>query len=228
MVTAATAGLLAGLVHALAGPDHLAAVAPLAVERRPGGRSWWGSGIGLLWGAGHSCGVWGVGLLALALKDLLPLEQLSSWSERLVGVVLVAVGVWGLGRAVRRRGSSGGHGHSHPSYPESAAGSRPRLAAFGIGALHGFAGSSHVLGLLPALALPSQAAALAYVIAFGLGTVAAMAAFSTLLSGVAGRLTRFGPGAYPALLASLSGAAIVVGGFWLLAVGRNGPAPAIC
>lgn len=218
MLTAALAGLLAGLVHALAGPDHLAAVAPLVVERRPGGRSWWGSGIGLFWGAGHSCGVWGVGLLALALKDLLPLEQLSSWSERLVGVVLVAVGVWGLGRALRRRGhSAGSHGHDHlPSYPENSAGARPRFAAFGIGALHGFAGSSHVLGLLPALALPSQAAALAYVIAFGLGTVAAMAAFSTLLSGVAGRLTRLGPGAYPALLASLSGAAIVVGGFWLV------------
>lgn len=209
-MTSALAGLLAGLVHALAGPDHLAAVAPLTVERRRQGL-----GIGLLWGAGHSCGVWGVGLLALALKDLLPLEQLSSWSERLVGVVLVAVGVWGLGRALGRR-SAASHGHAHPSHPDGAVGKRPRLAAFGIGALHGFAGSSHVLGLLPALALPSRGAALAYVIAFGLGTVAAMAAFSTLLSGVAGRLTRLGPGAYPALLASLSGAAIVVGGLWLL------------
>lgn len=215
MLTAGFAGLLAGFVHALAGPDHLAAVAPLTIERGARGRRW---GVGLLWGAGHSCGVWGVGLLALALKDLLPLEQLSSWSERLVGVVLVAVGVWGLGRALGGpRGVDGAPRHSHPPpYPEDPARIRPRLAAFGIGALHGFAGSSHVLGLLPALALPSGAAALSYVIAFGLGTAAAMAAFSTLLGGVAGRLTRLGPGAYPALLASLSGAAIVVGGLWLL------------
>ena len=47
-------------------------------------------------------------------------------------------------------------------------------ASFCLGVLHGIAGSSHFLGVLPALALPTRAAALTYIGAFGVGTVAAM------------------------------------------------------
>lgn len=144
---AALAGLLAGLTHALAGPDHLSAVAPLVVGER---RSGWGTG--LLWGIGHSVGVWMVGLLALALRDVLPLERVSSWSERMVGAVLIAVGLWGLRKAFA------------PRLAEEAAHHHPRHgpAALWIGGIHGLAGSSHILGLFPALALSSRASSLAY------------------------------------------------------------------
>lgn len=199
-------GLLAGLVHALSGPDHLSAVAPLVVEERR--RGW---ATGLLWGLGHSVGVWAVGLLALALRGLLPVDRLSSVSERLVGAVLIGVGLWGLRRVwLARAAGRDAAAHHHP-LPE-----RASLAALWIGTLHGLAGSSHLLGILPALALPSATASLAYVIAFGLGSIAAMVAFSSALGLAAARLTARGAGAYQALLAAFSAISIVVGGWWLL------------
>jgi hypothetical protein len=203
-------GLLAGLVHALSGPDHLAAVAPLVVEERR--RGW---ATGLLWGMGHSAGVWGVGLLALALRGLLPVDRLSSVSERLVGAVLIGVGLWGLRRVWLARYPVSPAAAPHPHH--HAAPARPRLSPLGIGTLHGLAGSSHLLGILPALALPSVAASFAYVIAFGLGSVAAMVAFSSMLGLAAVRLTARGPGAYQVLLAAFSAVSILVGGWWLLA-----------
>ena len=207
-LTFAWIGLLAGLVHALSGPDHLSAVAPLIVQERRRGWS-----TGLLWGLGHSVGVWGVGLLALALRGLLPVDRLSSVSERLVGAVLIGVGLWGLRRVwlARSRDPEAAEAHHHHHLP-----ARPSLAALWIGTLHGFAGSSHVLGILPALALPSAEASLAYVIAFGLGSIAAMVAFSSALGLVALRLTAGGPRAYQLLLATFSAVSIVVGGWWLL------------
>lgn len=204
----AALGLLAGLVHALAGPDHLSAVAPLVVEER---RSGWSTG--LLWGMGHSVGVWGVGLLAVALRGVLPVDRLSSSSERLVGVVLIGVGLWGLRRIwlARRQQETREHGHHH------APRGRSSLAALSIGTLHGLAGSSHLLGILPALAMPSAAASVAYVAGFGLGSIVAMVAFSSALALVAVRLTARGTGAYHALLGACSAISIVIGGWWLIA-----------
>ena len=47
-----------------------------------------------------------------------------------------------------------------------------------MGVLHGVAGSSHFFGVLPALALPTTSAAVLYIGAFGVGTVAAMTIFA--------------------------------------------------
>jgi hypothetical protein len=202
LVVAILAGLLAGLVHALSGPDHLSAVAPLVIgEPR---RRW---RMGLLWGVGHSLGVWTVGLLALALRGILPVASLSSWSERMVGAMLIGVGLWGLRRAFAARLP-----HSHAAETQ---GRRPGRAAVWIGGLHGLGGSSHILGLLPALALPSSGTSLGYVVGFGLGAVAAMTAFSSAFGLVAARVTAGGRRAYQALLASSSAAAILIGAYWL-------------
>jgi hypothetical protein len=208
-LVALSAGLLAGLVHALSGPDHLAAVAPLVLGGQ--GRRWW---MGLFWGIGHSLGVWAVGLLALALRGVFPVESLSSWSERMVGAVLIGLGLWGLHRAFASR-LGRRHPHSHGE-PETGRPARPGRAAVWIGGLHGLAGSSHLLGILPALALPSRSAALSYVVGFGFGAVAAMTAFSSALGLVAARVGDPGGRAYQAMLAAFSGVAVVVGGYWLI------------
>ena len=67
------AGLAAGLLHVFSGPDHLAAVAPLAAdaERR---RQW---RTGLQWGIGHTTGVLLIALLLLLLRERLPLDLIS-------------------------------------------------------------------------------------------------------------------------------------------------------
>ncbi|HEX4915139.1 MAG TPA: hypothetical protein VFV51_14335, partial [Vicinamibacterales bacterium] len=99
------AGLAAGLLHVFSGPDHLAAVAPLAADT---GRGHWRTG--LQWGIGHTIGVLLIALLLLLIREQLPLETISAHSERLVGVALIAVGAWGVYKASRAGFTP--HGHS--------------------------------------------------------------------------------------------------------------------
>ncbi len=223
-MTVILAGLLAGMVHVISGPDHLAAVAPLAAESRA--RRW---AAGLFWGLGHTSGVWLVGAAAFALREVIPVEALSHYSERLVGVVLIGIGLWGFRRAFSRRlhahehvhgGERHVHVHLHAAATAHAADHpaphRHRHAAFAVGGLHGLAGTSHLLGVLPALALPTLAASVGYIAAFGAGSVVAMTAFSTVVGTLAGRFSLGGERAYRWLLGSLAGAAVAVGVFWLL------------
>jgi hypothetical protein len=198
VIIATLAGLLAGFVHVLSGPDHLAAVAPLAGDGDVDRPSW---RVGALWGLGHSSGVLIVGLLALLLRGWLPLEWLSSWSERMVGIVLIGIGLWGLHRTLPARTRR--HYHVHPR------------ASFGVGILHGLAGSSHFLGVLPALALPGLAASLGYLGGFGLGTIAAMSGFATVIGLIAARTQHRGPTATRWLLSACSTFALLVGIAWL-------------
>src|SRR5687768_9195055 len=215
MLTLLTGGL-AGVFHVLAGPDHLAAVGPLALEGRR--RGWL---AGWTWGIGHASGVVVVAALAVLLRDLLPpIETISAWSERLVGAALIGVGFWALRRSAHVGHAPHVHGataHDHLHVQAGPAWIR-RLghahASFCLGVLHGVAGSSHFVGVLPALALPTRAAALTYILSFGIGTVAAMTAFAA----VAGRASSFSrphSPAYRALMATAAVAAIVVGGLWL-------------
>ena len=207
-------GALAGAFHVLSGPDHLAAVAPLAANARR--RAWLAGGT---WGIGHASGVVAVAALAVLLRESFPsIDSLSAWSERLVGGVLIALGLWGLRQSLRVRPAVHVHGarmHDHLHVQAGPAWAR-RLghahAAFCVGVLHGIAGTSHFLGVLPALALPTRVAALSYVGAFGVGTVIAMAAFAAVV-GTAGASA---PYASRVLRVASAAAAVLVGGFWLV------------
>ncbi len=218
------AGLLGGAVHALSGPAHLAALSPLAAERpHPGWR------LGLWWGAGHSTGVLIVGLLFLALRGLIPLEAISGWSERLVGVVLIGIGLWGLRRALPRRLHAHEHTHdgvrhthvhlhgereAHAHHDGRGAHTHSHLS-LSMGILHGFAGSAHVLGVLPALAFPTQGEAIAYLLFFGAGTILAMGLYTWFLAWSLRSLHRRGLQSYRVFLTASSVLAIAVGAFWL-------------
>lgn len=213
MLTTLTA-LLAGAFHVLSGPDHLAAVAPIAALNRT--RGWM---AGWMWGLGHAAGVVVVATLAVLVRDSLPpVETISAWSERVVGSALVALGFWGLRKSVKLR--SGAHTHSGVVHDHLHVGRGPawimRLghvhASFCLGVLHGIAGSSHFLGVLPALALPTRAAALSYIAAFGVGTVVAMSAFAALVGrvGDSSRRTRHAITVASAIMA------IVIGSLWLV------------
>jgi len=205
-------GALAGFLHVVAGPDHLAAVAPLAIaDRRRGWRA------GFTWGLGHTSGVVAVAILAVLLRDLLPpVEVIASWSERLVGGALIAVGFWALRRGLRIGDAPHVHGtmgHHHVHVQSGPRWTR-RLghahASFLMGIVHGVAGSSHFLGVLPALALPTRAAALSYITAFGAGTIGAMTGFGAVMGCAPGART------HRAFMLTASALAFVVGAAWLL------------
>ena len=213
----ALTGALAGLFHVLSGPDHLAAVAPLAVED---GRRGWLSGW--TWGLGHASGVVVVAWLAIVLRDLLPpIGVISAWSERVVGVALIGIGLWALRRSTRIAPGAHRHGpvaHNHLHVQAGPAWVR-RLghahASFCLGILHGVAGSSHFLGVLPALALPTRVAAVTYIGSFGVGTVVAMTAFAAVIGTVGGHV-RHGAALYRGMMRAAAMVAIAIGAFWLL------------
>jgi len=217
---AAITGLIAGIIHVWSGPDHLAAIAPLAV-RRPR-RAWV---PGARWGLGHSAGVAVVGLLSLWLRDLIPVNLLSSWGERIVGVMLLGIGLWALRKALRvhaheheHDGERHLHMHAHPQHighEQLQAHHHHTHAAFGIGVLHGLAGSSHFLCVLPSLAFPTHSGAIAYLSAFGAGTIASMAAFSWVMGSLAARCASRGATIYRALMTGCAAIAMGVGCFWL-------------
>ncbi len=212
-----SAGVIAGAAHVFMGPDHLAAVAPLALVER--NRSWV---LGVRWGLGHASGVILVALVAWLFRELLPVELFSSHCERLVGVMLIGIGVWGLRKALRFKLHVHEHSHGdephlhlhahHSSHKKTHVHTHASLV---VGILHGLAGGSHFLGVLPALAMPTQQAAAVYLVAFGVGTVVAMASFSLILGIVGAKFEASGAKWFKRLMAVSSGASIAVGGYWL-------------
>lgn len=197
------AGIAAGLLHVFSGPDHLAAVAPLASDRER--RQWL---TGLQWGVGHTTGVLLIAALLLLLKEQLPLDAISAYSERIVGASLIMIGSWGVWRAwssARVLGCSGAGVHSHTHMGTS----------FAMGTIHGLAGSSHLFGVLPALAFTSRLSSLTYLAGFGVGAIAGMTAFSAAVGLLSSKLNRRSR-SYSGLLYASSAVALVVGGVWLV------------
>lgn len=214
-------GLMAGMAHVLSGPDHLAAVAPLVSGGQKG--SW---RTGLRWGLGHVAGVLLVGFIMMALRGVLPIEKLSGWSEQMVGVVLICIGLWGLFHAFTHRlhaheHTHHGHGHihlhtheSHSPHPDTK--SHVHIhAAFAVGVLHGLAGSSHILGVLPALALPLNQG-IVYLLAFAVGTVLAMTGFSEALGILSAHAIKRGTNWFRGVMAVTGSAALFIGIYWLI------------
>ena len=98
----AWAGLLAGCLHTLTGPDHLAALAPLTVGPARAQNAL----MGALWGCGHNTGQMLFGLAFVLLKDKLPfdMEIIGQWGQGIVGGTLVIIGImgWWEARAMAR------------------------------------------------------------------------------------------------------------------------------
>jgi hypothetical protein len=220
----AWSGAIAGAVHVVSGADHLAALLPLSVGRRLRAFA-----TGALWGVGHSGGVLLIATLAVLLRERLELEAVGAVGERLVGVMLIVLGGFGLRAALRltvhahgHAHDAGSHAHVHLHGPASAhpAGSEAEHhhghTAFAAGTLHGVAGTAHVLGVLPAVALPSALDSGVYLAAFALGTILAMGGFAALVGEATARAGARAPLALKGLACTASVVTIAVGGAWLL------------
>lgn len=224
-------GLVAGAAHALTGPDHLAGVAPLALDHTTSRHS---ALVGATWGLGHGLGVALLGILGQTVLEANQIEFASYWAERLVGILLILIGIVSLRKA--RGLTANTHVHSHAAQtrvdspaediaatanaPQFSKGSvlgdtpRPihRHTALGIGVVHGLAGAGHFWAVLPSLAMGPTDAAL-YIGGYVTMSLVAMATFGLLLS----KLTAaFGARAVPHVMAFAGLASILVGGAWLL------------
>jgi len=225
-------GFIASTAHVITGPDHLAAVTPLAIDSHK--KSWI---IGLSWGIGHTAGILMIGSLFILFKEFLPVEKIAAHSEILVGILLVVIGLWAILKIFRKHiprqhvhphvhmqpkffihihrhshQDHGDHVHTHKKDYRQNAG-----IAMGIGIVHGVSGFSHLLAVLPALALPSKVAAIFYLAGFAIGTILTMILVALILGTIAyksslQKKSRFLFGF------SLSGGilAITIGIFWII------------
>ncbi|MBI4425446.1 MAG: hypothetical protein HY554_17075 [Elusimicrobia bacterium] len=192
---AALAGFAMGLQHAL-DADHVVAVSAIVAQTRRASSAW---AVGALWGAGHTATLMLAGAWVLALKTAVP-DGLAAWFEGAVGAAMVLVGAlairdgvpraWGAVEHEHEHGHDERHGHhllerrghSHPHLhlpaleALAAAGAAP-WRSFGLGMVHGLAGSS-ALSLPVLAAMPGAPAAVAYLLVYGLGTLAGMSALT--------------------------------------------------
>ncbi|CAM9709464.1 unnamed protein product [Discosporangium mesarthrocarpum] len=86
-------GALAGGLHALTGPDHLAVLLPSCIGK-PWSEAYKG---GASWGLGHGVGASMFGVLAFTFREWLNVEAASKFLEPAVGVALLVIGFQGLG-----------------------------------------------------------------------------------------------------------------------------------
>jgi cytochrome c biogenesis protein CcdA len=183
-------GLLVGMRHALEA-DHLAAVVALSTRSRGRVATML---RGAAWGLGHASALFVVGGACLALGTTISSVS-EAWLERGVGVMLVLLGthvivrLWRARVRISRHAHPGGlvHIHAHrgaaPGSPaeEHPHASASHLRAALVGTVHGLAGSAALVVLTSSTAR-SFWAGLAYIAAFGVGSVVGMAVLSLAIA----------------------------------------------
>lgn len=184
-------GLLVGMRHALEA-DHLAAVVALSTRSRGRVATML---RGAAWGLGHASALFVVGGVCLAFGTTISAAS-ETWLERGVGLMLIVLGaqviirLWRGRVRISRHTHPGGivhvHAHRGDRAGEPAAGTHrhaagSHLRAALVGTVHGMAGSAALIVLTSSTA-ESFAAGLAYIAAFGLGSVLGMAMLSLAIA----------------------------------------------
>lgn len=150
-------GFLLGMRHAT-DADHVVAVTTIVSDERSVRRA---SGIGALWGIGHSITILLVGGAIVAFRLTIP-PRLGLALEFSVALMLIALGLMTLAR--RKVGSA-----------------RSMTRPVAVGVVHGLAGSAFV-ALVVLAAVPETWLALVYLALFAAGTIAGMAVITAAIA----------------------------------------------
>lgn len=221
--------LMLGFLHALE-VDHMLAVTTF-VAGRPSLAT--AARFGFRWGVGHSLAVLAFGGVLLATGIQWP-ERFDAFGEGVVGVMLIGLGLWAL-RSSRKlhlhrpaehgdhahlhlHGGPAAHGHPHPAPKEHDPTPDHHQHGHGItlvGVMHGLAGSSGVVALVPVTLIQRMDVGLAYLAAFGVGVTAGMMVYATVaayaMRQAAARSLLWGQ----RITAMVGVAGIVVGALWV-------------
>ena len=191
--------LALGLRHA-ADPDHVVAVTAITARTKRILPAMW---LGAVWGMGHTVTLFTVGAAIILFNWVVP-PRVGLTLELAVGLALVVIGLLNLrvpGRDI----------------PMGSEGKRERIPAwraFFVGLVHGLAGSAAV-ALLVLATVREPGWACAYLLIFGLGTLAGMAlvttGLATPLTAASARWPRFAQGAR-----LVTGAISLFFGAWLV------------
>ena len=192
--------LALGLRHA-SDPDHLVAVTSLVAA--DGGDRRAATRLGIWWGAGHAAMLLVIGLPLIFFKSELP-AWLETGAEKAVGLVILLLAARVIVKWFRGDFRAAAHEHAHHEHAPRAAADggherrrhlrrgggdhahrhvRTPQQAFGIGVLHGLAGTGAVVLLLIA-ALPTQLEAAAALAVFAPMSILSMALCTSLFAWV--------------------------------------------
>lgn len=210
-----------GMLHAL-DADHIMAVTGLSGQR-PGFKR--ALGFCLRWAVGHGLSLCLIGAAVLMLGMAIP-ESLSHIAEKIIGLVLIAIGLSVLYDLYRKRAHlhfhhhdempPHAHWHQHTDHRDHDPRHHPHNhQAVIVGVLHGTAGSAPLLVLLPVSRLPDPWWGMAYLTVFAAGVILTMLVFGGLLGGVMQWLERQGSGFIKVVRAIIAFSAIGFGIAWL-------------
>jgi sulfite exporter TauE/SafE len=175
-------GFVLGMRHAT-DPDHVVAVTTIVVRER---RLWTSSLVGVLWGLGHTATLLFVGGAIVLFEVVIP-ARVGLALEFTVAIMLVVLGLMNLSGALARvhrhdavQHDSGASMFEGTPRPRAAPRSLVRWRPLLIGVVHGLAGSA-AIALLVLATIHDARWALAYLIVFGVGTIAGMMVLTTAL-----------------------------------------------
>ena len=199
-----TGGAFAGSLHAIAGPDHLAALIP-----RCCGLPWYrAASVGAVWGLGHGVSATILGMAGFLFKkgvklsgviggnggdnfDLL--HHAGSFMELAIGASLIIIGLLGIKEAKEWKGMESNECDvlTEDGNPQSlsaaaapavmAVNPNPRKKAVLFnGFLHGFSWDG-APSLAPAVAIATWRGSLTFLVSYAIGTMAAMTLATTLI-----------------------------------------------
>jgi ABC-type nickel/cobalt efflux system permease component RcnA len=208
LVLFATACML-GFLHALE-VDHMLAVSAF-VSRRPAVSA--AARFGARWGLGHSVAVLAAGGVLLALGVRWP-ERWDAAGEAVVGAMLVGLGVWAIVSARRMRRHAAAHEHDHGD-GHAHAHTHDHHGITVVGFLHGLAGTSAAVALVPVTMLDKTSAGIGYLAAFGIGVTAAMTLFAMVAAAAVRRAAERSDLWGRRATALVGSAAIVTGAIWI-------------
>jgi high-affinity nickel permease len=180
-------GFFLGMRHAT-DPDHVIAVTTIVTRQRNLGRA---ALIGAFWGVGHTLTIFVVGTAIILFNLVIP-TRIGLSMELSVGIMLIILGFMNLTGFLRSVPDAIGHHHageatvhshqhSHTDYIPFAKLDRilskvalyQHIRPLVIGIVHGLAGSAAV-ALLVLTTIRNSHWAIAYLLVFGLGTIAGM------------------------------------------------------
>ena len=234
-----TTGFGLGLVHAF-DADHVMALSTMANQSVDGRvKTLQAVRFCLRWALGHGGVLLVLGLLVFGFDVQLP-AALSVWAERLVGLLLIALGGWLLMTLWRQKSplpnlqhhglqlhglqlqkhQHGELSHTHLTRVEEEGGRhnprhhdhRPVL----VGITHGLAGSAPVLALIPAVSQGRVDLALVYILLFSFGVMFSMMVFGVSMGRVQHWLQTQSMRLFNRCRAALACLSMVLGSLWLL------------
>ena len=192
-VTIVLLGFFLGMRHAT-DPDHVIAVTTIVARQRRVGAA---ALIGVLWGIGHTLTIIAVGGAVIVFGVVIP-PRLGLTMELSVALMLILLGLLNVAGITRwitgtvtpvhvhphRHGDDlhahGAHGYAADDAPLTRLDRRlgdlglyQALRPLAVGVVHGLAGSAAV-ALLVLAAIPDPLWGIAYLIVFGVGTIAGM------------------------------------------------------